>query len=164
MDKEAQDKITHMLEAVEGLLHGDAGVPGSHGPWLEGPLLAQNTMDARARAEESHEWMDWAERFPHMRVVGVTATRHVADAADAHPAMHESLDTVEVGCTVSHHDTCGHASLCVCVCVCVCVCICMGEALPGAFHYYTNAGTQTSVYAHGVADPCRASRRFCARG
>lgn len=58
------------MQAIEGLMHGDAAEP-----WGGGPVLAKNTMDTRAQREESDEWRDWAQRFTHIRVLGRRAYR-----------------------------------------------------------------------------------------
>lgn len=74
-DTEAEGQLSSVMFALENLLHH----PGDSSLLLKAdiqsggtggiPLLAKQIMDQRAPREESDEWMEWKDRFPHFRFV-----------------------------------------------------------------------------------------------
>jgi hypothetical protein len=74
VDTEAQGILENIISSLEDRLHSDGcshGVPDSRNNNTGGDaavrLLTKQNMDMRAAAEESDEWKDWKDSFPHLR-------------------------------------------------------------------------------------------------
>mmetsp|Transcript_13810 Transcript_13810/g.47786 ORF Transcript_13810/g.47786 Transcript_13810/m.47786 type:complete len:194 (-) Transcript_13810:962-1543(-) len=75
VDLDAQHKILTTLRNAEDALYDGRRTSDE-------PILTRQNIDTRAAAQESFEWQDWAERFPHLRVVGCSLLSAEAEGED----------------------------------------------------------------------------------